>query len=71
MKPGKVCDGLVASGIGAPIAAHIHKGGAGTACNIVVEFAPRFSKGPFFAAAACVKAKNSLINAILKDPSGY
>jgi CHRD domain-containing protein len=71
MKPGKVCFGLVASDIGAPIAAHIHKGAAGTAGDPVVTFTAPFSRGPFFSAAACVKAKNSVINAILKDPAGY
>ncbi len=70
-KPGKVCYGLVATGIGAPVAAHIHKGVAGKAGDVVVDFAPKFSKGPWFSAAACVPAKNSIINAILKNPAGY
>ncbi|MDX6646763.1 MAG: hypothetical protein QOK40_2490 [Miltoncostaeaceae bacterium] len=71
MKPGKVCFGLVAIDIGAPIAAHIHKGAAGVAGPVVVDFSPRFSKGPFFSAAGCVSVKKSLQNDILRNPSGY
>src|SRR5438067_944522 len=45
LRPGKVCFGLVASGIGAPVAAHIHKGAAGVVGPIVVDFKqPVFSK---------------------------
>src|SRR5947207_15371517 len=60
MKPGMVCFGLVASGIGDPVAAHIHKGPPGKAGPIVLDLTPSFTAGPFFSAASCVAAKNSL-----------
>jgi hypothetical protein len=71
LKAGKVCYGLVASDIGAPIAAHIHKGRPGVAGPIVLDLAPKFSPGPFFAAAGCVKASASVIAGIRRNPAGY
>jgi len=65
LEKGKVCFKLTWSGIGTPIAAHIHQGKKDVAGPIVV---------PFFAKAkhsGCVSAKQSLINKIAKSPSNY
>ena len=62
---GKVCFKLTWSGIGTPVAAHIHKGKKGVAGPVVIPFfsAPKHS--------ACVKASKSLVRKIVKNPAGY
>jgi hypothetical protein len=63
---GRVCFKLTWSGIGNPVAAHIHKGKKGVAGPVVI---------PFFGGAAkhsgCVKASKSLVAKIMKSPAGY
>jgi hypothetical protein len=62
---GEVCFTLTWSGIGTPVAAHIHKGKKGVAGPVVI---------PFFAKAkhsGCVKASKSLLGKIIKSPSSY
>ncbi|HEX6712411.1 MAG TPA: CHRD domain-containing protein [Thermoleophilaceae bacterium] len=63
---GRVCFKLTWSGIGNPVAAHIHKGKKGVAGPVVI---------PFFGAAAkhtgCVKASKSLVGKIAKTPAAY
>jgi hypothetical protein len=63
---GRVCFKLTWSGIGNPVAAHIHKGKKGVAGPVVI---------PFFGGAAkhsgCVKASKSLVGKIAKSPAGY
>jgi hypothetical protein len=63
---GRVCFRLTWSGIGNPVAAHIHKGKKGTAGPVVV---------PFFGGTAkhtgCVKASKSLVAKIAKTPAAY
>jgi hypothetical protein len=63
---GRICFNLSWSGIGAPNAAHIHKGRKGVAGPVVVPFfggAPKHS--------GCVKASKSLIAQIAKSPASY
>jgi hypothetical protein len=62
---GRVCFKLTWSGIGNPVAAHIHKGKKGVAGPVVIPFftAPKHS--------GCVKASKSLLAKILKSPAGY
>jgi TRAP-type C4-dicarboxylate transport system substrate-binding protein len=63
---GRVCFKLTWSGIGNPVAAHIHKGKKGVAGAVVI---------PFFGGTAkhsgCVKASKSLVAKIVKSPAGY
>ena len=63
---GRVCFKLTWSGIGNPVAAHIHKGKKGVAGPVVI---------PFFGGAAkhtgCVKASKSLVSKIVKSPASY
>jgi hypothetical protein len=55
---------------GPPLAAHIHKGPAGTNGPIVVPFVPpfAFSNGT---AKGCVTVADSLLNDIRSDPAGF
>jgi hypothetical protein len=63
---GEVCFRLTWSGIGTPVAAHIHKGKKGVAGPVVI---------PFFGGAAkhtgCVKASKKLLGQIVKSPASY
>jgi hypothetical protein len=52
-------------GIGTPLAAHIHKGGAGVSGPIVVPF------GGKFRASGCIASTAAVVAAIAKDPKGY
>jgi hypothetical protein len=63
---GKVCFRLTWSGIGNPVAAHIHKGKKGTAGPVVV---PIFGGAPKH--TGCVKASKSLVKSIAKSPAAY
>jgi hypothetical protein len=62
----RVCFNITWSGIGTPVAAHIHKGAKGTSGPIVV---PLFATPPKH--TGCVKAKRSLVSAIVKHPTAY
>jgi hypothetical protein len=66
-KTGELCYSLKWSGIGTPYASHIHKGKAGAAGNVVI---PLSATAPV-AQSGCVKAKVSLLKAILKTPRDY
>jgi hypothetical protein len=63
---GRVCFRLTWSGIGNPVAAHIHKAKKGVAGPVVI---------PFFGGAAkhtgCVKASKKLVGQIAKSPASY
>jgi hypothetical protein len=63
---GRVCFRLTWSGIGNPVAAHIHKGKKGVAGPVVI---------PFFGGAAkhtgCVKASKKLVRSIARSPASY
>jgi hypothetical protein len=62
---GEVCFTLTWSGIGTPVAAHIHKGKKGVAGPVVI---PLFAKAKH---NGCVKASKSLLGKINKSPSSY
>jgi CHRD domain len=63
---GRVCFKLTWSGIGNPVAAHIHKAKKGVAGPVVI---------PFFGGTAkhtgCVKASKKLVGQIIKNPASY
>jgi hypothetical protein len=63
---GRVCFKLTWSGIGNPVAAHIHKAKKGVAGPVVI---------PFFGGTAkhtgCVKASKKLVGQIIKSPASY
>ena len=66
---GLVCYRLTAANVTLPtIAAHIHKGAAGTNGNVVVPFTAPGANGE---SDGCATADQSLIDAILGDLSGY
>jgi hypothetical protein len=64
---GKLCYSLKWSGIGSPTAAHVHKGKAGVAGNIVIVL----SGTPPVAQSGCVNASKKLLKAIKKNPKAY
>ena len=64
-KTGQVCWKFTLKGVKGPSAAHIHKGGKGTAGPVVVPF------GTAFKLAGCTKASPALVKAILAKPSSY
>jgi hypothetical protein len=61
----KVCWEFKYSGIGKPLAAHIHKGKPGTAGPVVVPFGAAFKK------EGCTTASAATVRAILKNPAAY
>jgi hypothetical protein len=63
---GKVCwDFRLAKIDGKPNQAHIHKGKAGVAGNVVVPFGASYKR------QGCTSAAKSLVKAILKSPGSY
>jgi CHRD domain-containing protein len=64
---GEVCYLLTVSGIDTPVAAHIHRGAAGTNGPVVVPLAA--PTGGFV--VACTTADPALVRDIRKNPSGY
>jgi CHRD domain len=65
-KTGKVCwDFKLAKIDGKPTQAHIHKGKAGVAGNVVVPFGASYKR------QGCTSAAKSLVRAILKSPGSY
>ena len=60
-----VCWELKTARIGAPMAAHIHKGKAGVAGPVVVPF------GKTFKAKGCTTASMAIAAAIKKNPAAY
>lgn len=64
---GQLCYSLKWSGIGSAAAAHVHKGKAGVAGNIVIVL----SGTPPVAHSGCVKASKTLLKAIKKSPKAY
>lgn len=64
---GQVCYELEVKDIGTPVAAHIHKGAAGTNGPPVVGLdAPASGK-----ASGCKDASTDIANALIADPAGY
>ncbi|HYI11427.1 MAG TPA: CHRD domain-containing protein [Thermoanaerobaculia bacterium] len=59
---------LVSQDIGAPVAAHIHRGTADVAGPVVVDFHPTFVAG---AASGSVTADSAIITEILGNPAGF
>jgi hypothetical protein len=66
-KSGTFCYSLKWSGIGTPLAAHVHRGVKGVEGPIVI---PLSAKAPV-AHSGCVKVNKSLLLAIKKKPAGY
>ena len=60
---------ILVENIGAPVAAHIHRGGADVAGPVIVNFAPVFSNGA--AAGSVTAVASSIIDEILANPAGY
>ena len=69
---GQACYRMSVSGLGArPVAAHIHKGGAGVNGPIVIDLKPTFRGTSPRVSQKCVPAKASIVSAIRRNPSGY
>jgi len=61
----RVCWELKVGGIGAPLAAHVHRGRAGVAGPVVVPL------GTTYARKGCATATLTITNAILARPAGF
>ena len=69
---GQACYRMSVRGLGArPVAAHIHKGGAGVNGPIVIDRKPTFRGTSPRVSQKCVSAKASIVSAIRRNPSGY
>jgi hypothetical protein len=69
---GQACYTMSVKGLGAkPVAAHIHKGAAGTNGGIVIDLKPTFKGTSPRVSKKCVTAKASVVSAIKKNPAGY
>jgi hypothetical protein len=69
---GQACYRMSVRGLGArPVAAHIHKGGAGTNGPIVIDLRPTFRGTSPRVSQKCVPARASVVSAIRRNPSGY
>jgi hypothetical protein len=67
---GKLCFGLTVANIGKPLAAHIHKGGAGKMGAVVVPL-KQPGKGDPGASSACMDVESSVANQIKNNPGGF
>jgi CHRD domain len=69
---GQACYRLSARGLGSrPVAAHIHKGAAGTNGGIVIDLRPTFRGTSPRVSEKCVPARASIVSAIRRNPAGY
>jgi hypothetical protein len=69
---GQACYTMSVRALGAtPVAAHIHKGAAGTNGGIVIDLKPSFKGTSPRVSKKCVAAKAAVVAAIKKNPSGY
>ena len=69
---GQACYRMSVRGLGArPVAAHIHKGGAGVNGPIVIDLKPTFRGTSPRVSQKCVSARASIVSAIRRNPSGY
>lgn len=68
---GKLCFGLTVYRIAKPAAAHIHKGNASTAGDVLVPLSPLPKTGNPGGSGGCVNVKAADAAAIRKNPGGY
>jgi hypothetical protein len=69
---GQACYRMSVQGLGArPIAAHIHRGAAGTNGPIVIDLKPTFRGTSPRISSKCVTAKASIVSAIRRNPAGF
>ncbi len=69
---GQACYRMSVQGLGArPVAAHIHKGNAGTNGGIVIDLRPTFRGTSPRVSQKCVPAKASIVSAIRRNPSRF
>lgn len=69
---GQACYRMSTRGLGSkPVAAHIHKGAAGTNGGIVIDLKPTFKGTSPRVSQKCVTAKASVVSAIKRNPAGY
>ena len=68
-KAGKVCYAITVKGLmGTAVAAHIHKGNVGVSGPVVIQVGTPGMNGR---SVGCVKAKTSVIRAIMMSPRSY
>lgn len=68
---GIVCFGITVSGIGEPVAAHIHRASTGVNGNIIVTLTPPTTGNPG-ASSGCVSGLGrGLLNSIKTAPAGF
>ena len=68
----EICFTVTVSDLTGPaLAAHIHRGPAGTNGPIVVPFVPPFAFSATGTAQGCVSVADSLLNNIRSDPGGF
>jgi hypothetical protein len=69
---GQACYRMAVRSLGArPVAAHIHKGNAGTNGGIVIDLRPTFRGTSPRVSQKCVPARASIVSAIRRNPRGY
>jgi hypothetical protein len=66
-----LCYGIQVKNIGNPVAAHIHRGGAGVASGEVVQPLKRPGKGDPGASAQCLRIKAGLASSLKANPSNF
>ncbi len=65
---GQVCYRLAANNLPAAVAAHVHRGDAGSSGNVVVPLKTPNAAGT---SSGCATASRTLVKAILADPASY
>jgi CHRD domain len=69
---GQACYRMSVQALGArPVAAHIHRGAAGTNGPIVLDLKPTFRGTSPRVSAKCVSARASIVSAIRRNPAGF
>jgi CHRD domain-containing protein len=69
---GQACYRMSVQALGSrPVAAHIHKGNAGTNGGIVIDLRPTFRGTSPRISEKCVPARATIVSAIRRNPRGY
>ena len=67
----KLCYGLQVTGIGAPLAAHIHRGGPNANGDVIVTLADMKQNGSSATGSDCTTLPRSLADSLVRNPGRY
>jgi hypothetical protein len=66
----RICYSIIVDGIAKPVAAHVHKGGAGIAGPVVVTLTQP-NQGSAGVSSGCVRAPRNVVSGLKNNPGGW